>query len=59
MARLLANIMTLQAGRNDIDYTPIDRTKNEAGYNQYIAAIHAGYGGAVIKDVFLMLLEAA
>lgn len=34
-ACLLANLMALQAGKDIIDYTPIDRILNQQGYNDY------------------------
>ncbi len=58
-ARLLANLMSLQAGRSVLNYEPIDRTLNPEGFNNYITAIHRGvdrdYG--LIRDIFLELLR--
>jgi len=59
VARLLANLMALQAGKSFLNYAPIDRTTNPTGYNNYIRAIHEGveqnYGR--IENVFLELLK--
>lgn len=43
VARMLANLMALQAGKNMLDYTIIDKTVNVAGYNDYIHAIQEGH----------------
>ena len=51
--------MALQAGKDVINYAPIDRTRHPAGYNNYIAAIHEGFGGNYerIKRIFLTLIS--
>ncbi len=58
VARLLANLMALQAGKDMLDYSPIDRTKNATGYDKYIHAIQAGFKGnySEIEQVFYRLL---
>jgi cell filamentation protein len=59
VARLLANLMALQAGKDLINYTSIDRTMNPAGYRNYINSIHEGFCGHYegIKNIFLKLLK--
>lgn len=59
VSRLLANLMALQADRDVIDYSLIDRTIHPEGYNKYIAAIQEGFCGDYrkIKDVFSELLK--
>lgn len=59
VARLLANLMSMQAGRDFIDYSPIDRTINADGYKKYIESIHEGFNGNydLIKKVFLELIN--
>ncbi|MDP3704617.1 MAG: Fic family protein [Legionellaceae bacterium] len=59
VARLLANLMALQAGKDIINYASIDRTTNLAGYKNYINSIHEGFCGHYesIKHVFIKLLE--
>lgn len=59
VARLLANLMALQAGKGLLNYAPIDRTVNQQGYNNYIAAIHQGVKCKydLIQQVFLELLK--
>lgn len=61
VARLLANLMALQAGRSVLNYAPIDRTINPSGYNNYIKAIHAGVEQdyRMIQNIFLDLLKAS
>lgn len=58
VARMVANLMALQAGKDMIDYTPIDKTVNPAGYNEYIVSIHEGFCGDYDKIInsFLKLL---
>lgn len=52
--------MALQADRSILNYAPIDRTSNQQGYNNYIAAIHRGVDCEyeMIQNIFLELLEA-
>ena len=58
-ARLLADLMAMQANKPPLNFTAIDRTKNEEGFRRYILAIHAGVSGDYepIKEVFRTLLE--
>jgi len=60
VARLLANLMALQAGRIFLNYAPIDRTINQAGYDNYIRAIHQGIDCKyeMIEGIFMELLKA-
>lgn len=59
VARMLANLMALQAGKNMLDYTIIDKTVNEEGYNRYIYAIQEGHRGnySNIINLFEKILE--
>lgn len=59
VARLLANLMALQAGRSILNYAPIDRTINPIGYGDYIKAIHKGVelDYKMIQNIFLELLK--
>jgi cell filamentation protein len=43
VARMLANLMALQAGKDIIDYATIDRTTSPEGYDHYITAIQEGF----------------
>jgi cell filamentation protein len=58
-ARLLADLMAMQAKKPPINYLSIDKTQNKAGFQEYILAIHAGvdenYGP--IKNLFKTLLK--
>lgn len=58
-ARLLADLMALQAGKPPINFSPIDQLDNIKGFERYIAAIHAGVDCdyAPIKNLFMELLE--
>jgi cell filamentation protein len=58
-ARLLADLMAMQANKPPLNFTNIDQTKNEKGFHQYIMAIHAGVSGNYepIKEIFRTLLE--
>lgn len=57
-ARLLADLMVMQAQRPPLDFNYINRTKNEEGFKQYITAIHAGVRGNYkpMEKIFLALL---
>ena len=59
VARLLANLMALQAGKDVINYASIDSITNQIGYNNYITAIQDGFCGHYerIKAIFLKLLK--
>ena len=58
-ARLIADLMVMQSNRSPLIYSPIDRTKNQKGFDNYIQAIHAGFNGDYqpIQQIFLGLLE--
>lgn len=58
-ARLLADIMAMQARRRPLDYSLIDQTSNKEGFKRYIQGIHAGHGGdySLIQAVFVELLS--
>lgn len=58
-ARLLSDLMTMQSDRAPLNYSPIDLTKNEGGFNAYILAIHAGFNGDYkpIQKIFSELLK--
>lgn len=59
VARLLADLMSMQAKKPPLNYAAIDQTENQQGFEQYILAIHAGLDGNYkpIRGVFRMLLE--
>ncbi len=61
LARLLANLMALQAGKRFINYSPIDRTSQQKGFDEYIMAIHQGHCGdyKMMQKIFYKLLEAS
>jgi cell filamentation protein len=58
-ARLLADLMAMQANRPPLNYIAIDQTKNQQGFNDYILAIHAGLAGNYepIQRIFKILLK--
>ncbi len=58
-ARLLADLMAMQANRPPLNFSAIDQTTNSQGFQQYIYAIHAGVLGddKPIQEVFKTLLE--
>ncbi len=58
-ARLLADLMVLQARKAPLNYSSIDQTKNMAGFDKYIESIHAGVEGNYdpIKRIFMKLIE--
>jgi cell filamentation protein len=60
VARLLANLMALQAGRSILNYELIDRTINKKGYDSYIRAIHRSVDRdyTEIQNIFLHLIKA-
>lgn len=57
-ARLLSDLMVLQANRPSFDFSFIDSAQNECDFNKYIQAIHEGVSQNYepIKTVFLHLL---
>lgn len=59
VARLLADLMAIQANKPPLNYSLIDRTENPEGFKSYIAAIHAGFDGDYqpIQDIFISLFE--
>ena len=61
VARLIANLMALQADKQFLNYAPIDRTINPKGFERYISAIHQGHCGnyKMMKDIFTELLSAS
>lgn len=58
-ARLLADLMVMQANMPPLNFAAIDQTENKEGFKQYIVAIHAGVSGnyELIQKIFRMLLE--
>lgn len=60
-ARLLADLMAIQAKRPPINYSAIDQTQNPEGFSQYILSIHAGVSENYlpIQRIFKMLIEAS
>lgn len=58
-ARLLADLMAMQAKKPPLNYLPIDQTENQQGFDQYILAIHAGLSGDYepIQKIFKVLIE--
>ena len=61
VARLLADLMAMQAKKPPLNYSAIDQTKNQEGFEKYILAIHAGLEGNYepIQKIFMLLLEQA
>jgi len=58
-ARLLADLMAMQAKRPPLNYALIEQNKNMQQFNKYILAIHAGFDGnyKLIGDIFQRLLD--
>ncbi len=58
-ARLLADLMVMQANKPPLNFTSIDQTNNEKGFKEYILAIHAGVSGNYepMQKIFRTLLE--
>lgn len=58
-ARLLADLMAIQANRPSLNFAAIDKTEREKGFKEYILAIHAGISGNYepIQGIFSKLLE--
>lgn len=58
-ARLIADLMAMQANKPPLNFSAIDRTINEEGFDRYIKAIHAGVIGNYepITDIFRELLK--
>lgn len=59
VARLLADLMALQARQPPLNYESIDQTINPKGFDSYIAAIHAGFKGNYkpIQAIFKTVLK--
>src|SRR3989338_3292194 len=59
VARLLADLMAMQAGKPPLNYAAIDQTENAEGFKRYILAIHAGVSGNYepIRELFKLLIE--
>lgn len=60
-ARLLADLMAIQAGKPPLDFLYLDQTANGKGYDEYILAIHAGVAMHYepMRRIFSILLEAS
>lgn len=58
-ARLLADLMAIQADQPSLNYASIDQTQNIQGFEAYILAIHAGMSGDYepIKRIFSVILK--
>lgn len=58
-ARLLADLMAMQSKKPPLNFSAIDQTENLKGFEQYIAAIHAGFNGEYepIQKIFKLLIE--
>lgn len=58
VARLLADLMAVQAKKPPINYLLIDQIQNPSGFNLYIKAIHAGFDENYepIAEIFKQLL---
>jgi cell filamentation protein len=59
VARLLANLMALQAGKDIFNYNLISRIAHPEGYENYIKGIHESVVGNYdrIKSIFFALLD--
>jgi len=58
-ARLLADLMAIQANRPPLNYESIDQTKNHKGFEEYILSIHAGVSRNYepIQNIFETILK--
>lgn len=58
MARLLADLITMQAKQPPLNFSLIDQTKDNNNFNEYILAIHAGLKGdyTPMENIFKKLL---
>lgn len=58
-ARLLADLMAIQAGKAPLNYNSIHQIQNVQGFERYIQSIHAGVEGNYkpIENIFKKLLE--
>ena len=61
VARLLSDLMVMQADRQPLDFTPIEPMMHKKGFNQYIAAIHKGLDKEyeAMQSIFKTLLHQA
>lgn len=61
VARLLANLMAMQANYPALNFSSIDKTENPGGFIKYIEAIHHGFNGdyGPIKKIFSKILQAS
>jgi len=61
VARLIANLMALQADKQFLNYAPIDRTIHPKGFERYISAIHQGHcrNYEMMRGIFKELLSAS
>ena len=59
VARLLANLMAMQADYPALNFSSIDKTVSLYGFNKYIEAIHHGFSGNYesIKEIFSNILQ--
>lgn len=58
-ARLLASLMAMQSKKPPLNFSAIDQTKSLGGFEQYIAAIHAGFNKNYepIQRIFKLFIE--
>jgi len=58
-ARLLANLMSLQADQPVLNYDVINQTLHARGFKQYVEAIHSGFNKDYqpIQTIFYRILE--
>lgn len=58
VARLLADLITMQAKQSPLNFSLIDQTKDNNNFNEYILAIHAGLKGdyTPMENIFKKLL---
>ncbi|VEG89802.1 Fic/DOC family protein [Legionella spiritensis] len=59
VARLLTNLMAMQADCPALNFSSIDKTETPDGFIKYIEAIHHGFNGDYepIKEIFAKILE--
>lgn len=59
VARLIADLMAMQARKPPINYAAIDQTQNPENFSEYILSIHAGLAGnySSMQNIFKVLLE--
>jgi cell filamentation protein len=49
-ARLLADLMAMQANQPSLNFSSIDQTENKKGFEEYIISIHAGMSVSVPRN---------